>query len=539
MKYCHWADPEGIDANAGTNASVTVFFLLVQLIFFGYVSYKGIYKSLVKHSSRVSKPLITLLFLYNLLYLIYICILFAWWGQFMFTGDNTAGKHSCILQMFSYLPVVLYLACMVVFWYLRLEIVFKQSIFRVSKQFRIGFVGVTIIALTLQIVLFLLMIIHMTINTNREKYECYVSYNVIDFMPDLTFTHSWTGKNKMDKLQRCIYDSEYTNTVRNIFAFLGLIVPVMQIVLLYQYMSKMYQTVKLFKDSNEHKMFKRQTQTYTQRQNNREWSEYTQTQTQTMQTVQTNSVHAGNQNRGPGHMFVTSTTTSPIPEENMTPDTNNSHMTDFSQAAATAGRRIQIQSRTKTKNANENNSNNNNTTMNGVSDGLPNKPTKILAVASMSAGPSVDASDDDNENENEYGSDGSPGIIAGSPSQVPMHPKARSIPAISLSPQSRCQVSSPPPPLPVRTRSRKFSIMMHESIRQSTIVAVISILSTLFAILIWSIFDSDVLWLLYVDGIINGMAMYSIFKVGKPMYLCLTCNDCKLCSKAWTKYLYH
>ena len=77
----------------------------------------------------------------------------------------------------------------------------------------------------------------------------------------------------------------------------------------------------------------------------------------------------------------------------------------------------------------------------------------------------------------------------------------------------------------------KLEKMKHELVTRSLVIGIMSICSTLIALVLWTLFDLQALSLVFFDGLLNGLAMCAVLTFGGWIYPLITFGECILCRK--------
>ena len=238
--------PEGgydVGAMVGSRAIILFFFTIIELITTIYVINNIWFKRI-----QMNIGLKLCLTLYH------ISLFFRYLFNLLhdlnptFTGGSWDNEFSCGRHFFSFLMPTIYYATFIFFWNLRLNIVFKDSIYRVSKQFNYliyiwagGFVLIIYILVSISLII--------AFNLPPNKAFCLISVKVQDFVPYTS--KSWTKNNNDDVddfvLCRVNHVEDFTNSLLYVSVAT---VPILNIVIAVQYIRKMVNVLKMVDDDS-------------------------------------------------------------------------------------------------------------------------------------------------------------------------------------------------------------------------------------------------------------------------------------------------
>ena len=218
------------------SATLNLIILILQTLVTIFVTYKALCSSGV----LIALPLKIAMLVYHYFFLAYMVVLFiiySYWTMNDNLNNPTSGASidACLWSISSFLPPVIYIFAMTMFWFIRLKIVFHDSSLRVSKTTN-KIMFTTIIASG---VIFLILVIALYISQNHH---CYTTFKLKGRLIDLTFSNN----KQADTVHFCILDVSHTPTliIINVFNILAaILVPTLNIIIAGLYIYKMCKLV--------------------------------------------------------------------------------------------------------------------------------------------------------------------------------------------------------------------------------------------------------------------------------------------------------
>ena len=246
----------------GTEMIVLIVSFAVQMVVICYILYKLLFSCNCKQDSEGSrKTKLQLIFRFlvltyhiSSLLLLSSCVMTIIPIMFGLSNDyDISSSLSCFLYVeVPYLPVGTAYVSMILFWFLRLKLVFKGSVYTTSKTFNIIFAAWIVTAWIITSSLILIVVCMTLIDVNNVF--CKYRIKVVDFIPYLynDENYSYSYSYKLNNFYFCTIK---TNNQLYLFvtiatAIAAITVPLANLVSFYLYVSKMRANVNNAKHAN-------------------------------------------------------------------------------------------------------------------------------------------------------------------------------------------------------------------------------------------------------------------------------------------------
>ena len=216
----------------GTDFACIVLTVLMEIILFVYVYYQTCY-GVAKSGQSISKSLTRILQCYHLFVLLYLIGQLFPYVTGMTNNTDLSTPTSCFADIYLVIPAGIFYIFFILFWLVRLNIVFSGTIYKVTLYQNCSVLMICIIAgLTGEILLFIAMF-EAIFTRNKNQLFCFESLYNVDFFPSLN--KSWFN------IEYPFYHCKSTSKARFIATMCAAVsVPLMNIMISYLYLRKMY-----------------------------------------------------------------------------------------------------------------------------------------------------------------------------------------------------------------------------------------------------------------------------------------------------------
>ena len=238
----------------GTEVTVLLVSLVAETIILGYVMYKLLCTCDCKRDNVNKTKLQPIFCILVLIYHISAVVLLATNASspilIMFGLSNdrdydlSSGLSCFLITQAPYVPVTITYLALILFWFLRLKFVFKDSIYTISKRFNTIFTTwiTSSVLISISVILIMFYVTLMDIN-NNDKSDIFCKYpiKVVDFIPYLYSDKNYSYSYKLNNFHLCTIKTSHPfyqyETIVN--AMGAITVPLANLVSFYLYVSKM------------------------------------------------------------------------------------------------------------------------------------------------------------------------------------------------------------------------------------------------------------------------------------------------------------